>query len=80
MRKTTERTEGVEAGCSRLVGTERRQIVRETARVLNDRGVYEAMIAIANPYGDGKAAARIRQGLAFAFGLSLRRPGDFRRE
>jgi UDP-N-acetylglucosamine 2-epimerase (non-hydrolysing) len=77
MRKTTERTEGIEAGCSRLVGTNRRQIVREGALVLNDRGVYDAMIATANPYGDGKAAARIRQALAFALGLSRRRPGDF---
>ena len=77
MRKTTERTEGVEAGCSRLVGTDRRRILRETARVLKDRSVYDAMIATANPYGDGKAAARIRQALAFAFGRSRRRPVDF---
>ena len=78
MRKTTERTEGVEAGCSRLVGTDRKRIVRETARVLNDASAYDAMIASANPYGDGKAAARIRQALAFTFGLSRRRPADFR--
>ena len=78
MRKTTERTEGVEAGCSRLVGTDRKRIVRETARVLNDASAYDAMIASANPYGDGKAAARIRQALALTFGLSRRKPADFR--
>jgi UDP-N-acetylglucosamine 2-epimerase (non-hydrolysing) len=77
MRKTTERTEGIEAGCSRLVGADRKRIVGETARVLNDRGVYEAMIATANPYGDGKAARRIRQALAFALGRSRRRPREF---
>ena len=77
MRKTTERTEGVEAGCSRLVGTDRKRILRETALVLKDRSVYDAMIATANPYGDGKAAARIRQALALAFGRSQRRPVDF---
>jgi len=78
MRKTTERTEGVEAGCSRLVGTDRKRIVTETTRVLNDASAYDAMIASVNPYGDGKAAARIRQALAFTFGLSRRRPADFR--
>jgi UDP-N-acetylglucosamine 2-epimerase (non-hydrolysing) len=77
MRKTTERIEGIEAGCSRLVGTNRRQIVRETALVLNDREAYESMVAATNPYGDGKAAARIRQGLEFSFGLTGRRPMDF---
>ncbi|MFB3883382.1 MAG: non-hydrolyzing UDP-N-acetylglucosamine 2-epimerase [Armatimonadota bacterium] len=78
MRKTTERTEGVEAGCSRLVGTDRRRIVQETVRLLTDLRAYRSMIASGNPYGDGKASARIRQALAFTFGLSRRRPADFR--
>jgi UDP-N-acetylglucosamine 2-epimerase len=77
MRKTTERTEGIEAGCSRLVGTDRKQIVREAARVLDDAAVYRSMVASANPYGDGKAAVRIRQALAFSFGRTRRRPSDF---
>jgi UDP-N-acetylglucosamine 2-epimerase (non-hydrolysing) len=77
MRKTTERTEGIEAGCSRLVGTEREQIVRETARVLNDPAVYQSMVASVNPYGDGRAAARIRRALAFSFGRGRKRPADF---
>jgi UDP-N-acetylglucosamine 2-epimerase (non-hydrolysing) len=77
MRKTTERVEGVEAGCSRLVGTERGRIVRETARVLQDEALYAGMVAAANPYGDGKAAPRIRRALAHHFGFSRRRPPDF---
>jgi UDP-N-acetylglucosamine 2-epimerase (non-hydrolysing) len=77
MRKTTERVEGVEAGCSRLVGTERARIVQETARVLQDEDLYAGMVAAANPYGDGKAAPRIRRALAHHFGLSRRRPPDF---
>jgi UDP-N-acetylglucosamine 2-epimerase (non-hydrolysing) len=77
MRKTTERVEGVEAGCSRLVGTDRARIVRETARVLEDGSLYEAMVASGNPYGDGKAAARIRRALAYHYGLNRRRPRDF---
>jgi UDP-N-acetylglucosamine 2-epimerase len=35
------------------------------------------MVASTNPYGDGKAAARIRQALAFSVGRSRRRPADF---
>ncbi len=77
MRKTTERAEGIEAGCSRLVGTDRKRIVRETARLLTDPAAYQAMVASANPYGDGKAAVRIRRALAFHFGLSRKRPQDF---
>jgi len=78
MRKTTERTEGIEAGCSRLVGTEREQIVAETIGVLRDRSLYKRMVASANPYGDGKASARIRRALAYTFGVTNRRPADFR--
>lgn len=77
MREKTERTEGVEAGCSRLVGADRRRIVAETSRILRDTARYEAMVASGNPYGDGKAASRIRQALAYHFGLTRRRPRDF---
>ncbi len=78
MRKTTERIEGIEVGCSRLVGTESREIVAETLRVLSDRSRYKEMVALRNPYGDGKASARIRRALAHRFGLGGRRPADFR--
>lgn len=77
MRKTTERVEGVRAGCSRLVGTDRTRIVRETAAVLQNQKLYEQMRVQRNPYGDGKASARIRRALAYHFGLSRRRPPDF---
>lgn len=77
MRKTTERPEGVKAGCSRLVGTERVGIVKEASRLLRDRRAYEAMAHRANPYGDGKASVRIRQALLYHFGRSKVRPADF---
>jgi UDP-N-acetylglucosamine 2-epimerase (non-hydrolysing) len=77
MREKTERTEGIEAGCSRLVGPDRKRIVAETSRILRDAALYEAMVASSNPYGDGKAASRIRRGLAYHFGLTRRRPRDF---
>ena len=77
MRKTTERPEGVAAGCARLVGTERAGIVAQASALLRDQGQYEAMAHRANPYGDGKASARIRRALAHHFGLSRIRPTDF---
>jgi len=60
MRETTERPEAVEAGTVKLVGTDRAAIVREAHRLLDDRAAYEAMGRAHNPYGDGRAAARIR--------------------
>lgn len=59
MRETTERPEGVAAGTACLVGTDRETIVRETRRLLADRGAREAMARTHNPYGDGKASERI---------------------
>jgi UDP-N-acetylglucosamine 2-epimerase (non-hydrolysing) len=59
MRDTTERPEGVEAGVSKLVGTDRTRIVEEARRLLTDPVAHAAMASGVNPYGDGKAAQRI---------------------
>jgi UDP-N-acetylglucosamine 2-epimerase len=59
MRDTTERPEGVEAGVARLVGTQRPRIVAEAKRLLGDPAARAAMTTCVNPYGDGRAAARI---------------------
>jgi UDP-N-acetylglucosamine 2-epimerase (non-hydrolysing) len=59
MRDTTERPEAVEAGTVKLVGTDTAMIVSEATRLLDDRAAYEAMSFAHNPYGDGRAAARI---------------------
>jgi UDP-N-acetylglucosamine 2-epimerase (non-hydrolysing) len=77
MRNTTERVEGVQAGCAELVGVDRAQIVARASALLTDRRRYAAMARPRNPYGDGRAAARIRRALAYHFGLSRRRPPDF---
>jgi UDP-N-acetylglucosamine 2-epimerase (non-hydrolysing) len=63
MRDTTERPEAVDAGTVKLVGTDRATIVREAFRLLDDPSAYEAMTRAHNPYGDGHAAARIRDRL-----------------
>jgi len=66
MRETTERPEGVEAGTAKLVGTDADMIVSECNRLLDDQGAYDAMSKAHNPFGDGKAVARILEALASA--------------
>jgi len=77
MRKTTERIEGVQAGNAELVGPERKTIVARATELLTNQRRYQAMARVRNPYGDGKAAARIRRALAYHFGLTRSRPADF---
>ncbi|HTG00858.1 MAG TPA: UDP-N-acetylglucosamine 2-epimerase (non-hydrolyzing) [Nitrospirota bacterium] len=67
MREVTERTEGVERGVTRLVGTNRDVIVRETAALLNDPVHYSRMATGDNPYGDGRTSQRILEVLEHAF-------------
>jgi UDP-N-acetylglucosamine 2-epimerase (non-hydrolysing) len=63
LRETTERPEGVAAGVARVVGTDRAEIVRQTRRLLDNQGDYDAMASAANPYGDGRASERIVEAL-----------------
>lgn len=61
MRNTTERPEGVAAGTALIVGTDRAKITLATHRLLDDAKAYGAMARAHNPFGDGKAASRIRE-------------------
>jgi UDP-N-acetylglucosamine 2-epimerase (non-hydrolysing) len=58
-RESTERTEGIEAGTLKLVGTDASLIQAELTRLLDDPDAYAQMAARQNPYGDGRAAERI---------------------
>ncbi len=58
-RNRTERPEGIEAGCVRLVGTKRENIVKEAQKLLNLKDEYDKMSQSISPYGDGKACERI---------------------
>jgi UDP-N-acetylglucosamine 2-epimerase (non-hydrolysing) len=60
MRETTERPEGIKAGTCVLVGTDPSRIIRECARLLDDPAEHRRRSQLANPYGDGQAAAKIR--------------------
>jgi UDP-N-acetylglucosamine 2-epimerase (non-hydrolysing) len=64
MREVTERTEGVDAGTAKLVGTDPKAIVREAAMLLDDPAQYAAMANRKNPYGDGRSSQRIREVLS----------------
>ena len=68
-RESTERNEGITAGCAELVGYERAHLVAAARRFLDDPAT--APLAMANPYGDGQAAARCVQALRRRLGLSL---------
>ncbi len=59
MRDVTERPEGVEAGTVALVGTDPVRIIDGVSRLLTDPDHYGAMSRATNPYGDGRASARI---------------------
>ena len=59
MRDVTERPEAIEAGTVRLVGADRSRIVANVAELIDNQASYTAMSRAHNPYGDGKACARI---------------------
>jgi UDP-N-acetylglucosamine 2-epimerase (non-hydrolysing) len=60
LRKVTERPEAVHLGVAKLVGPSRQTIVDETRRLLTDPAHYAQMSRGGSPYGDGRAAERIR--------------------
>jgi UDP-N-acetylglucosamine 2-epimerase (non-hydrolysing) len=59
MRYETERTEGVDAGVSILVGADYNKIVSESENILDKDKAFSRFDITKNPYGDGKASQRI---------------------
>lgn len=80
LRDTTERPEAVEAGTVALVGTDEEAIYETAHRLLTDEAAYRQMAEAVNPYGDGKAAARIAGWLLYNAGLADEAPDHFRPE
>lgn len=64
IRETTERPEAVSAGTVKLIGTQCQRIIEEVNMLLDNSDAYHAMARAHNPYGDGKAASRIRDSVA----------------
>jgi UDP-N-acetylglucosamine 2-epimerase (non-hydrolysing) len=59
MREVTERTEGIDAGTAKLVGTNAKQIIEESLKLLNCQKEYSKMAQAVNPYGDGTTSQQI---------------------
>ena len=58
MRYETERTEGIEAGVSVLVGADYDKIIKLSEDILS-KSFNETRLKTSNPYGDGQSAKRI---------------------
>ncbi len=67
-RDETDRTEGLDAGTLRLVGTDPDHIVHWAERLLDDTPERREMLAAVNPYGDGRSAPRIIEALCYLAG------------
>jgi UDP-N-acetylglucosamine 2-epimerase (non-hydrolysing) len=67
LRRVTERPEGVKAGTVKVIGTDRKEIYRQTSRLLTDKKAYLKMASAANPYGDGQASQRIARAIGQYF-------------
>ena len=59
MRDTTERMEGIEAGCSVLSGTSSDKTLKEFYKVIDSHKLYKKMAASLNPYGQGNTSELI---------------------
>ena len=59
MRNVTERQEGIDEGVLRLVGTNEKNIFKETAKFLSDSNEYNAAARPTDRFGDGRVSARI---------------------
>lgn len=76
LRNVTERPEGVEAGVLKLAGNDPAQLEMVLNDLLSNEATLAQMRAAQNPYGDGHAADRIAQAIAWHFGLG-ERPQDW---
>lgn len=77
LREVTERPEALEAGTVALVGTAEERVFHAVTHLLHDAAAYRRMATAVNPYGDGRAAERIKAALLYYFGHGSR-PVDFR--
>lgn len=69
LRDTTDRPEGVDAGTSKLVGTDENVIYNEAKKLLTDKEVYDKMSKASNPYGDGHASEKIVEAIVKYFNI-----------
>ena len=63
-REVTERMEGVDAGCAKLVGVDTNTIIQNVSELLESEERYTKMTDVKNPYGDGTTSQQILSILA----------------
>ena len=61
LRNTSERSEGLDSGVSKLIGNKYEKIVKETNKILNNKVLYQKMAMSKNPFGDGNASIKIKE-------------------
>ena len=59
LRNFTERTEAIDAGTAKLIGTNPLNIFKETNILLENDSIFRKMSTAKNPFGDGLASLRI---------------------
>jgi UDP-N-acetylglucosamine 2-epimerase (non-hydrolysing) len=77
LREVTERPEGVEHGCAKVVGTDSKNLEKEINALLDNDKIYSLMSRSINPFGDGRASGRIIDILLFNFGVNRKLPDMF---
>lgn len=76
LRTETERPEAVAAGTVKIVGTDKKIIIEEAQKLLDDKDEYKKMSRALNPYGDGNSCERIVDGIMYYFGMTDEKPKD----
>ncbi len=76
LRTETERPEAVAAGTVKIVGTDKKIIIEEAQKLLDDKEEYKKMSRALNPYGDGNSCDRIVDGIMYYFGMTDEKPKD----
>ncbi|MEG0553324.1 MAG: UDP-N-acetylglucosamine 2-epimerase, partial [Carnobacterium sp.] len=77
LRDTTERPEGVAAGTLKLIGTNTNDVLDAMNELIENAETHKQMSEANNPYGDGTAAKRILDILAYEFKQNKERPIGF---
>ena len=77
LRRETERPEAVDAGTVKIAGVDEEVIFQMACELLDNKEAYNKMAQAANPYGDGKASARICEALLYEFGITDKKPENF---
>lgn len=77
LRESTERTEGIKVGISKLVGTNEKDVFNEIINILEDKKFHKKMSKVSNLYGDGNASKRIVAALLYEFGKESSFPKEF---